>query len=459
MLHESFWATLGRDRGALLKAVGKFLTGGRPALKAALAEGAEVDVALLPYKDVVLAEIRAARAQGAYVVLATASDRVIAEAVAAHLGLFDEVMASDGETNLKSDAKAAALTAKFGETGFAYIGDGPADLPVWAASSEAISVDASAALKDRIKAPAVRHLADATDEVGAMRAGLQALRCHQWLKNLLVFIPMLLAHDFAANSIIAAVAAFVAFSLMASSVYVLNDLVDLSSDRAHPRKRRRPFASGALPLSAGLWLAPGLFLSGLVIGVLAGPLFVAVLLFYYLCTLAYSLGLKRITVIDICILAGLYTLRVIAGAVATMNTPSVWLLGFSIFFFLALAAVKRQAELVDLVASGGEKAEGRGYLAEDLPLITMMALASGYVSVLVAGLYLTSDNVAQLYSFPSALWGICVVLIYWISRIVMLTHRKRMHDDPIVFAVTDRVSLFCGVLIIGLVVFAARFSV
>jgi 4-hydroxybenzoate polyprenyltransferase/phosphoserine phosphatase len=459
MLHESFWATLGSDRGALLKAGAKFMTGGRAALKAALAEAAEVDVTLLPYRDAVLDEIRAAKKQGTRVVLATASDRSVAEAVANHLGLFDEVMASDGETNLKGGAKAAALVAKFGEAGFSYLGDSAADLPVWAASGQAISVNASAGLRGRIKAPVVRHLEDATDADHPLRPIFKALRPHQWLKNFLVFIPMLLAHDFSGGDILAAVAAFISFSLVASSVYILNDILDLSADRAHPRKRLRPFASGALPLSAGLWLAPGLLVAGVVIGTLAGPLFLLVLLFYYLCTLAYSLGLKRITVIDICLLAGLYTLRVIAGAAATMNAPSVWLLGFSIFFFLALAAVKRQAELVDLVARGDEKAEGRGYLPDDLPLITMMALAAGYVAVLVAGLYLTSDAVSELYSFPSALWGICAVLVYWLSRIVMLTHRKRMHDDPIVFAVTDRVSLFCGVLIIGLVVFAARFSV
>jgi 4-hydroxybenzoate polyprenyltransferase/phosphoserine phosphatase len=459
MLHESFWATLGSDRGALLKAGAKFMTGGRAALKAALAEAAEVDVTLLPYRDAVLDEIRAAKKQGTRVVLATASDRSVAEAVANHLGLFDEVMASDGETNLKGGAKAAALVAKFGEAGFSYLGDSAADLPVWAASGQAISVNASAGLRGRIKAPVVRHLEDATDAGHPLRPIFQALRPHQWLKNFLVFIPMLLAHDFSGGDILAAVAAFISFSLVASSVYILNDILDLSADRAHPRKRLRPFASGALPLSAGLWLAPGLLVAGVAIGTLAGPLFLLVLLFYYLCTLAYSLGLKRITVMDICLLAGLYTLRVIAGAAATMNAPSVWLLGFSIFFFLALAAVKRQAELVDLVARGDEKAEGRGYLPDDLPLITMMALAAGYVAVLVAGLYLTSDAVAELYSFPPALWGICAVLVYWLSRIVMLTHRKRMHDDPIVFAVTDRVSLFCGVLIIGLVVFAARFSV
>ena len=256
--------------------------------------------------------------------------------------------------NLKGDAKTAAVVEKFGAGGFSYLGDSTADLPVWAASGEAISVDANAALKGRIKAPLVRHLEGTNGTEKGIEPLLKALRPHQWLKNLLIFIPMLLAHDFSGSSVLAAIAAFISFSLVASSVYVLNDLVDLSADRAHPRKRLRPFASGALPLSVGLWLAPGLLIAGTVIGAVAGPLFLLVLLFYYLCTLAYSLGLKRITVIDICMLAGLYTLRVIAGAAATMNAPSVWLLGFSIFFFLALAAVKRQAELVDLVERGVE---------------------------------------------------------------------------------------------------------
>ncbi|MEM9969485.1 MAG: UbiA family prenyltransferase [Pseudomonadota bacterium] len=455
MLHESFWATLGSDRPQFFRAVGALLTGGRAAVKAALA-GADVDVTRLPYKEEVLSEIRQRKDAGAHVILATASDRALAEAVADHLGLFDEVMASDGTTNLKGPAKAEALTEKFGEKGFAYVGDAPADLPVWNAANEAIAVDVTPALKARISAGLVTNIDSTAAPAGRLKAGFQALRPHQWLKNLLIFVPMLLAHQFDGATVVKAVAAFVAFSLIASSVYVLNDLLDLSADRAHPRKRHRPFASGALPLQAGLVLAPGLFFAGLAVGAFAGPVFLGVLVFYYLCTLAYSLVLKRITVIDICILAGLYTLRVIAGAAATLTPPSVWLLGFSIFFFLALAAVKRQAELVHLVASGKEKAEGRGYLPEDLPLITMMALSSGYVSVLVAGLYLTSDSVAMLYSFPPALWGICAVLIYWVSRIVMLTHRQRMHDDPIVFALTDRVSLACGLAVVGLGVAAAQ---
>jgi len=459
MLHESFWAALGGGSGPVIAAAGRFLTGGRAGLKAALAEAAAVDVATLPYKTAVLDEIRARKAAGARVVLATASDRRLAEAVAEHLGVFDEVIASDGTVNLKGRAKAEALVARFGEKGFAYAGDSAADLPVWAASAEAVAVDVPAALRARIAAPEVTEIGTGPGNRaggGTRRAALRALRPHQWLKNLLVFVPMLLAHNLSAGGFWAACVAFAAFSLAASSVYVLNDLLDLAADRAHPRKRCRPFASGDLPLVWGLWLAPGLLAAGLAVGAAAGDRFLMVLGFYYLCTLAYSLALKRQTVIDICMLAGLYTLRVIAGAAATHNPPSVWLLGFSIFFFLALAAVKRQAELVDLAAAGGAQAAGRGYRAEDLPLITMMALSAGYVSVLVAGLYLTSDDVAQLYSRPSALWGICAVLIYWLSRIVMLTHRQRMHDDPIVFAVTDKVSLVCGAGIVGLVVLAAR---
>jgi len=456
MLHESFWATLGADRPQVFKALGALLSGGKAKLKAELA-GAQVDVSKLPYKVEVLDEIRKRRDAGAHVVLATASDRALAEAVAGHLGLFDEVLASDGTTNLKGPVKAEALVEKFGEKGFAYMGDAPADLAVWKVAGEAVTVDVSDTVASQVSAEKVTQIETAAAPSARLTAGIKALRPHQWLKNVLVFVPMLLAHDLGPTTVLAALAAFVAFSLVASSVYVLNDLLDLSADRAHPRKRLRPFASGALPLQLGLVLAPGLFLAGAVIAALVSPLFLLVLLFYYVCTLAYSLILKRITVIDICMLAGLYTLRVIAGAAATLTPPSVWLLGFSIFFFLAMAAVKRQAELVDLVSTGRDTtAAGRGYLPEDLPLITMMALSSGYVSVLVAGLYLTSDAVAELYSFPPALWGICAVLIYWVSRVVMLTHRQRMHDDPIVFALTDKVSLSCGVVIIGLGFVAAQ---
>ena len=267
------------------------------------------------------------------------------------------------------------------------------------------------------------------------------------LKNLLVFVPMLAAHDLSGTTILATLLAFLAFSLVASSVYLLNDLLDLAADRAHPRKRLRPFASGEVPLIRGTLWAPGLLAAGVLIAASVGWLFLLTMVLYYVTTLAYSFGIKRRAVIDICALAGLYTLRIVAGGAATGIPLSVWLLAFSIFFFFALAAVKRQAELVDGLAAGRASASGRAYEVGDLPLVSQMALSSGYVSVLVMALYLNSPTVQTLYPNPAPLWGICLILLYWLSRVVMKTHRGVMHDDPVVFAVKDRVSLVCGALI------------
>ena len=271
-------------------------------------------------------------------------------------------------------------------------------------------------------------------------AYFKSLRPHQWLKNLLVFLPMLAAHQLTADTFVQSFLAFIAFGLVASSAYVLNDLVDLAADRSHPRKRNRPLASGALPTTHGIWLTPLLFVAGLIFAALLGFDFVLVMLGYYVATTAYSLDLKRRLIIDIFTLAALYTMRIIAGAVATGISLSVWLLAFSIFFFFSLAAIKRQAELVHGVACGEISAKGRGYHADDLPILPMMATSSGYASVLVMALYLNSPAVGELYSEPRALWGVCLVIFFWISRMVMLTHRGRMHDDPLVFAMTDLIS-------------------
>jgi 4-hydroxybenzoate polyprenyltransferase len=237
--------------------------------------------------------------------------------------------------------------------------------------------------------------------------------------------------------------------MIASSVYVVNDLLDLAADRSHPRKRLRPLASGALRITHGTWLAPILFVSGLAFAAPLGLEFVLLMLGYYVATTAYSLNLKRRMLVDIFTLAGLYTLRIVAGGVATGIPLSVWLLAFSIFFFFSLAAIKRQAELVDTLATGDISTRGRGYVSADLPLVAIVATASGYVSVLVMALYISSAAVTELYSQPAALWGICLVLFYWISRTEMVTHRGGMHDDPIVFAVKDRISLICLAAIVA----------
>jgi 4-hydroxybenzoate polyprenyltransferase len=246
--------------------------------------------------------------------------------------------------------------------------------------------------------------------------------------------------------------AFICFSVVASSVYVLNDLLDLAADRAHPRKKNRPFASGSIPIAHGTWMAAGLLLLGAALAVSISVDFLLAMAAYYLLTTAYSLHLKRRIVIDICVLAGLYTARIIAGGVATGIPLSVWLLAFSVFFFLSLAAVKRQAELIDSAERGNLKANGRGYHVDDLPIISMIAIGAGYVSVLVMTLYVNSPAVVQLYAHPEALWGVCGVLLYWITRTVMVAHRGHMHDGAVVYAAKDRISQMCLLIILGFVV-------
>lgn len=450
MLDETFWASVAAGWTAPLVAF-RALLRGRAALKQTLAERGPVDPEHLPYRPEIVARLKAWRAAGGRTALVTSADQAVAEGIAAHLGVFDEVHGSDGTRNLRAATKAAFLVQRFGEGGYNYIGGVATDRPVWATASKATTFGLPVPARARVTALAgVTHLE--REAMNFPRALMQAVRPHQWLKNLLIFLPLLAAHQLDAVSVAQAVLAFIAFGLVASSVYVLNDLLDLPSDRAHPRKRNRPFASGRLPLRHGLWLAPGLFVTGAALGAFLGLKFLAVLGVYYVTTTAYSLWLKRLPVVDICALASLYTLRIAAGAAATAIPISIWLMAFAIFFFFALAAVKRQAELVDAVKAGRALNARRGYRAEDLPLVMAMAVGSGYVSILVMALYVNSLAVTALYSTPEALFGICAVLLFWISRTVLLAHRGEMHDDPVVFAAKDRVSLASFAVVCAIVV-------
>ena len=453
MLFEAFWSAFGRDWRSPVRSVAA-LKDGRAALKRYLASASNVEVATLPYDAAVLAVIEEWRHAGNRTALVTASDRKLAEEIAAHLGIFDEVHGSDGRVNLKGDRKARFLADRFGEGGFVYMGDASADLPVWQRAAKAITVNAPDSLRrdaERV-CGSVEHL---VTETWSLTPYLKAMRPHQWLKNMLVFLPMLAAHQFDGPTLLLSCLAFACFSLVASSVYVLNDLLDLAADRAHPRKKDRPFASGHIPISHGTWMAAGLLLLGALLAIGIGGDFLLVMLAYYLLTTAYSLDLKRRIAIDICVLAGLYTTRIIAGGFATDISLSLWLLAFSVFFFLSLAAVKRQAELVDSAARGELEASGRGYRVDDLPIIAMVAIGAGYVSVLVMILYANAPAVMELYAYPEALWGVCAVLLYWITRTVLITHRGQMHDDPVVYAAKDRVGRVCFVIILGFVVAGA----
>ena len=453
MLYESFWSAFSRDWRTPLAALAA-LARGKAALKARLATLGAPDPATLPYSAEVLDEIARWRAEGGRVALVTAADQSIAHAIANHLGVFDEVHGSDGTTNLKGEAKAALLRAEYGKGGYVYAGDSSADLPVWRDAAGAVTVGLPVPLRARVEGlhPNSRHLAPPRS---LLPAALRAMRPHQWFKNALIFFPMIAAHDFNAGALLPSLLAVVAFSLVASSVYLLNDLLDIASDRAHPRKRLRPLASGALPLRSGMLMVPALLLAGIGVAIFLPPLFLLVLGGYYILTVAYSLWLKRQPIIDIALLASLYTMRVIAGGAASGIDLSVWLLAFSAFLFFSLAAVKRQAELVDMAQRNVTAAAGRGYRVSDLAVVTQMATASGFVAVLVLMLYLNEPEVLMLYHHPLLLWAACLVLLYWVSRMVLVASRGRMHDDPTVFAARDPASLI-SVAIIGALFVGAK---
>lgn len=445
LLHESVLKLL-RKRPYMLLALPVWLARGKAHLKRRIAEQVDVDVKGLPYDTDVIALIESARAAGRRTVLCTASDAAYANAVAAHLGLFDEVIASDGVTNVSAHRKAERLVQRFGESGFDYAGNAPDDLHVWRHARHAIVVDApDAVLQEARRSARVERVLPRPRP--SLANWLHALRLHQWLKNLLVLLPLAGSFQFGDWLLVQqALLAFVAFGLCASSVYVVNDLMDLESDRMHPRKRLRPFASGQLSPVQGLLAAATLLLLSGAIAWAGRPAFPAWLGMYFATTLAYTFFLKQRVLIDCIALGGLYTLRIVAGSAAVGLAPSFWLLAFSLFLFLSLAFVKRYSELAMLAKAGRSDAQGRGYLATDLPLVQSMGIASGFTSVLVLALYINGDTVLKLYTHPEMLWLTIPVHLYWVSRMWMQAQRGHMHDDPIVFAVRDRYSLACGAL-------------
>jgi len=416
-----------------------WLMKGKAALKKKIAERAHLDASLLPYDSRIVDLVRQTTARPR--VLCTASDTIIAQAVASHLGCFEEILSSNGGLNLSGHRKAEALVERFGERGFDYVGNGVIDLKVWSRARGAWVVNAGAALH-RAAQRVVDVRAFLPRPGSRIGAWFKALRLHQWLKNVLVFVPLLASHRFFEISAIAqSLLAFVAFGLCASGTYLLNDMLDLASDRAHHSKCRRPFAAGDLPILHGMIAAPLLTLAGFFIGLACSPLFAGILTLYFVLTLAYSFRLKRMVMVDVITLAGLYTIRIIGGAAAIDTRVSFWLLAFSMFMFLSLAMLKRYTELVAMRRDGRFQAKGRDYTVEDLTIVQSLGGACGYIAVLVACLYINSQTGAALYRNPEFLWLLCPMLLYWVSRAWLMAHREQMHDDPLVFAARDRVSL------------------
>ena len=452
ILLESFMLLV-RENPLVLFLMPFWLLRGKANLKAQIARRVEVPVAYLPYHDALLDYIRHERGSGREIVLATASNRRYAEAIADHLGVFDAVFASDDTRNLAGDGKRDVLTERYGEGGYVYAANHSVDLKVWRHCDRAIVVgDAALAGKAEAMCGLEKHFVVQRPGVKTL---IKALRVHQWVKNALIFVPLMTAHQIANPGLIwQCVLAFLAFSVCASSVYFLNDLLDLNDDRQHATTKNRPFAAGTLSLSVGILGAPLLLLAAVLACFFLPPEFRLVLLVYYGLTLAYSFKLKRLVMVDVVTLASLYTIRIVAGAAAIDVRLSFWLLSFSVFVFLSLAIIKRYSELMKLKAMNATKALGRGYQVEDLELLSSLGGASGYLSVLVLALYINSPEVQGMYSNPVLMWPACLVMLYWVSRIWIIAHRGNMDDDPIVFALKDRASVIAGALIVGFMLLA-----
>jgi 4-hydroxybenzoate polyprenyltransferase/phosphoserine phosphatase len=462
---------LARQRPALLLKVPKWIAEGKPAFKRHLTAAVQLDVEHLPYNRPLLEYLRQQHGEGRAIYLATAADRELAERVAAFLGIFAGVLATDQATsgvNLAGENKLVAMRAKFGNA-FSYIGNARPDIELLAACQSPMTANPDSALLAGMKSKGTVPAANFEDRSPALRSWLKAIRLHQWAKNTLIFVPPLLAHRWSAGAFTGAGIACLSFGLCASATYIINDLLDLESDRKHLRKRRRPFAAGDLSAISGVAAVVLMMVVSVALAALLQPLinhlagayelrlphaFLGWLGFYTVTTLAYSLYLKRQLLLDVFVLSGLYTVRILAGSAATNVPVSTWLAGFSVFFFLSLAFVKRFSELEGLRERGIAVSSGRGYGVGDLEQLRALGTGAAYAAVLIMTFYIRDPTTTHLYRHAYLLWLVIPVLLLWLSQVWMLASRGDMHDDPVVFAITDKRSLLLGALM-AVVVWAA----
>lgn len=441
------WFGLLKQQPLLFFASLIWLIKGRSFFKQHLANRSKFNAAPLPFRQEIKSLLAQRKTQeDTVVVLASASPLPWVQAVADHLGLFDVVIGSSEHTNLKGRNKLAEIKKITNGQSFSYAGDHKADLPIWEAASEIIVVNPSSSLKAKIDALNKPTLVVSDKNRNSLRLMIKQLRPHQWVKNMLVFLPMIAGHQiFSFKTLLSGGFAFAGFSLAASFVYVLNDLLDLPSDRNHHTKKNRPFASGNLSIKWGLLLLPTLLGLSLAIASLLPLAFGGLIVGYILLNLAYSLYLKQSVIVDIIILSLMYTLRIYAGSAATSIPVSEWLLSFSTLFFFSLACVKRYTEIIR--SKTKITIDGRGYRQVDHSMISSLGVGSGLISVLIILLYLQGNEVRSLYTFPQYLWFATPVLLFWVSRIWVLANRDEIHDDPVVFAVKDKVSWLCLVVL------------
>jgi 4-hydroxybenzoate polyprenyltransferase len=452
MLFEPFVSAL-KNNILIIFLIPLWLFRGKAALKQELAKRASVDVEVLPYNVDLLVWLRGQKNVGKTLILCTASDSMLANQISDHLGIFDHVFASDGVNNLVSSTKAKKLVDIYESHGFDYVGNSSDDVEVWKYAANIIQVNVSRSVKNRVEelsSPNTLFSSKTFDP----KSIIKACRPHQWIKNILIFAPILTASQIALADIQLAIFGFAAFSLCASAIYIINDLTDLNSDRYHSHKQFRPFASGDLDIVYGLAMVPLLIMVGLFIGFHVGTSFLIVLGFYLLVTTVYTFLLKSIVIVDCFCLGALYTTRVFAGALAVNIPLSFWFLAFSFFIFLSLAFLKRHAEIIEAQSTIVKTIRGRGYIASDKSLVEIFGICSGFVGVLIFALYINTQKVIETYVFPEFLWLSVTLILLWICRIWMISHRGEMHHDPIVFAIKDKGSVLIGLLFLSIFAFA-----
>ncbi len=456
---------LARQHPRALLSIPGWLAQGKAAFKRHVTEAISLDVTALPYNQPLLEFLFHQHAQGRAIYLATAADRTLADRIAEHYTIFSGVLASDGALNLAGENKLSAFRARFGDA-FSYIGNASADLPALSRCVEPMVANPTAGLSARLRAAGVTPVHSFFDRARPFRAWLKAIRLHQWAKNTLIFMPLLLAHAWTAATVVTSLLAFVAFGLCASATYIVNDLLDLEADRRHHSKRRRPFAAGDLSalsgcmvvaaflaLSAGIVTLIQLVSARMGLRLTTPYAFAGWLAIYAVSTSAYSFKLKRVVLVDVIVLSGLYTIRIIAGSAATGVEVSTWLASFSVFFFLSLAFVKRFAELEGLRLREAAPTNGRGYLLADIEQLRSFGTAAAYASVVVLTLYISDLN-TELYHHPRRLWLLVPVMLLWLSQLWLLAARGQLDEDPVVYAITDKRSLLLGVVVIGILVAA-----
>lgn len=444
ILAETLTAFIVRNPANIFSAVG-WLLRGRAVLKRKLAEDCPIDLSLLPFRQDVIEYARAEAEAGREVYVATAADQELARTLLAPLDFILDVHGSDGELNLKGRRKAEALAARFPH-GFAYVGDSGPDLEVWRLAASCVFAGASEAVARRLG-----RMGGEVTRLPPPRAGLsdwiKLLRVHQWAKNGLIFLPLALGGAlFSPSAWLNCILGFFALGLIASGTYILNDLIDLQSDRRHWSKKTRAFACGLVPLPLGLLLAPALVLAGFGLAALTGqPMLLALLAGYLVTTVSYSLAIKKAPVLDAMTLAGLFTLRLAIGVVCAAVLWSPWLLIFSMFIFSSLSLAKRSTELGRMAEASQERMPGRGYVQADAPLVFALGVSLSTAATFVLVMYLIQDAFRhEFYRFPGALWTLPVVMALWTGRIWLLCGRQELHDDPVLFAVRDKLSLLLG---------------